>query len=58
MPLKFLKPLNFIITKKKKLKRMEKMFESFGEVAAKETLPYVDLFADGQDAGETNDSES
>jgi hypothetical protein len=30
------------------LKRMGKMFDAFGEAAEKETLPYVDLLADGE----------
>jgi hypothetical protein len=32
------------------LKRMGKMFDAFGEAAEKETLPYVDLLADGEEA--------
>ena len=36
------------------LKRMGKMFEAFGEAAEKETLPYVDLLADGDEVEATD----
>jgi len=35
---------------------MGKMFDAFGEAAEKETLPYVDLLAEGEEV-EVSDSE-